>query len=63
MFKSVISSGQSALKACMIINGGGAAALLAFTSKIWTSQSTMASINELTLSILQNDYKKIITHN
>lgn len=52
MFKSVVNAGQSALKASMVINGGGAAALLAFTGKIWeTTTSTMVA-NSLTGSIL-----------
>lgn len=51
MFKSVVNAGQSALKASMVINGGGAAALLAFTGKIWeTTTSTMVA-NSLTGSI------------
>ncbi|WP_440886736.1 hypothetical protein [Vibrio sp. WZ-1] len=35
MFRSVITSGQAALKASMVINGGAAVALLAFMGKIW----------------------------
>ncbi len=34
MFRSVISSGANAVKAAMIINGGGAVALLTFASRI-----------------------------
>ncbi|NNN85795.1 hypothetical protein FKN93_17950 [Vibrio sp. A8-1] len=37
LFRSVILSGQSALKASMVINGGAAVALLAFMGKIWGS--------------------------
>ncbi|MEZ9923683.1 hypothetical protein AB4365_06470 [Vibrio breoganii] len=37
MFKSVIATGQAALKASMVVNGGAAVALLAFMGKIWNS--------------------------
>ncbi len=52
MFKSVITAGQAALKSSMIINGGAAAALLAFTGRIWTEGSTKLVTNTLSLSIL-----------
>ncbi len=52
MFKSVITTGQAALKSSMIINGGAAAALLAFTGKIWNEGSTVQVTNALTHSIL-----------
>jgi hypothetical protein len=51
MFKSVISSGQSALKSSMIINGGAAAALLAFTGKIWETSTSELVANSLSSSI------------
>ncbi|CAK2015994.1 MULTISPECIES: hypothetical protein [Vibrio] len=51
MFKSVIASGQTALKSSMIINGGAAAALLAFTGKIWIEGSNALVTNALTSSI------------
>ena len=51
MFKSVVASEQAALKASMIINGGAAAALLAFTGKIWTEGSNVLVTNALTSSI------------
>ena len=51
MFKSVITAGQSALKASMIVNGGAAAALLAFTGKIWETQTSEVVANSLTSSI------------
>jgi hypothetical protein len=35
MFRSVIESGQAALKAAFLVTGGGAAALLAFTGSVW----------------------------
>ncbi|SDU20302.1 hypothetical protein [Pseudomonas mandelii] len=37
MFRSVIVSGQIALKTSLLIGGGGAAALLAFASSAWKS--------------------------
>ena len=40
MFKSVITAGQSALKSSMVVNGGAAAALLAFTGKIWETNTS-----------------------
>ena len=51
MFKSVITTGQSALKSSMVINGGGAAALLAFTGKIWSTTTSPEVANSLTCSI------------
>ncbi len=52
MFKSVIATGQAALKSSMVINGGAAAALLAFTGKIWSEGSIVQVTNALTHSIL-----------
>ena len=34
MFRSVITTGQSALKATMLLNGGAAVAMLAFVGKL-----------------------------
>lgn len=51
MFKSVIAAGQSALKSSMFINGGAAAALLAFTGKIWETSTSEVVANSLTSSI------------
>jgi hypothetical protein len=51
MFKSVITAGQSALRASMVVNGGAAAALLAFTGKIWETSTTELVANSLTTSI------------
>jgi len=50
-FKSVILSGQSALKSCMVINGGAAVAVLAFTGKIWQTSVSYEVANALTTSI------------
>ncbi|MGB8951973.1 MAG: hypothetical protein WCC06_04825 [Candidatus Aminicenantales bacterium] len=38
MSKSIISAGQAALKASMLINGGAAVALLAFFGNIWSKE-------------------------
>lgn len=51
MFKSVITAGQSALKSSMVVNGGAAAALLAFTGKIWETNTSEVVANSLTSSI------------
>ncbi|VVD74081.1 hypothetical protein [Pandoraea commovens] len=42
MFKSVIEAGQTALKALMLINGGAAAALLAFCGNAITKGQSLA---------------------
>lgn len=52
MFKSVITAGQSALKASMIINGGAAAAVLAFTGKIWETSTSIVVANSLASTII-----------
>lgn len=52
MFKSVITAGQAALKAGMVVNGGAAVALLAFAGKIWETQTSQTVANSLTSSIL-----------
>ena len=51
MFKSVITAGQSALKSSMVVNGGAAAALLAFTGKIWETKTSEVVANSLTSAI------------
>jgi len=51
MFKSVISYGAAALKSAILINGGGAAALLAFIGNIWTKGIAQAAVGPLTSSI------------
>ena len=42
MFQSVTASGQSALKASFLINGGSAAALLAFIGTMWGQSQCLA---------------------
>lgn len=51
MFKSVILSGQSAIKFSMVINGGGAISLLAFIGKIWTDSLDSVLLESLAISI------------
>ncbi|MDZ4056165.1 MAG: hypothetical protein U1D69_04230, partial [Polynucleobacter sp.] len=51
MFRSVITAGQSALKSSMVVNGGAAVALLAFTGKVWETQTSEAVAGSLTSSI------------
>lgn len=51
MFRSVITTGQSALRSSMVVNGGAAVALLAFTGKIWETQTSEVVAGSLTTSI------------
>lgn len=43
MFKSVITTGQSALRAAMLLNGGAAVAMLAFVGKLVEHSSSSSS--------------------
>jgi len=43
MFRSVITTGQSALKATMLLNGGAAVAMLAFVGKLVEHDSTFST--------------------
>ena len=52
MFKAVITAGQSALKASMIINGGAAVALLAFAGRIWETTTSETVASSLTNGII-----------
>ncbi|MBU4232539.1 MAG: hypothetical protein KKD99_01505 [Proteobacteria bacterium] len=52
MFKSVIQTGQSALKISFIINGGAAVALLAFIGNIWTKMQGPEVVNDLISSLI-----------
>ena len=52
LIRSTVIAGQSALKAAMIINGGGAAALLAFTGNIWNKTTSNIIASGLTEAIL-----------
>ena len=51
MFKSVISSAQAALKACMVINGGAAVALLAFVGNLLGKNSKLDVASGLSFPI------------
>jgi hypothetical protein len=52
MLRSVILTGQNALKSSMLINGGAAVALLAFISHIWDKTLAMGTIEGLTEALL-----------
>lgn len=52
MFRSVIASGQIALKTALLVNGGAAVALLAFIGNIWSKTQPLAVAKGLTLSLL-----------
>lgn len=52
MLRSVIGNGQAALKSALLINGGAAAALLAFIGNIWTKDIATAAVAPLTNSII-----------
>jgi hypothetical protein len=52
LFRSVISSGQHALKTSILVNGGAAVALLAFVSNVWTKTQAPQVARALTLSIV-----------
>lgn len=51
MLRSVLAYGQTALKSAMLINGGAAAAILAFIGNIWAKGTAQASVALLTKSI------------
>ena len=51
LFRSVIGYGQAALKSAMLINGGAAAALLAFIGNIWIKGVSPDAVNSLTSAI------------
>jgi len=52
MLRSTISTGQSALKSALLINGGAAVALLAFIGSIWTSNNAAKALPEISLALL-----------
>lgn len=52
MLRAVIGYGQAALKSALLINGGAAAALLAFIGNIWAKGITAAAVVPLTNSIV-----------
>lgn len=46
LFKSVITSGQNTLRACMLLHGGAAVALLAFIGHLVANPSTKILVNQ-----------------
>jgi CHASE3 domain sensor protein len=51
-FRSVIQAGQAALKSAILINGGGAFALLAFLGHIWSTRPPGSMVALLPYSLL-----------
>ncbi|MEB7587098.1 hypothetical protein NGC36_17660 [Serratia rubidaea] len=51
-FKTVITAGANASRACMLINGGAAVALLAFMGNIWNKQTQIAAIAQIANGII-----------
>ncbi len=52
IIRSVFAYGQAALKSSILINGGAAAALLAFIGKIWSEETGQAAVNALTNALV-----------
>ncbi len=52
MFKSVILSGQTALKSSLLVNGGAAVAILGFFSKAWSNNVPDVVLKALPSSLL-----------
>jgi hypothetical protein len=52
MLRAVIAYGQATLKSTILINGGAAAALLAFIGNVWDSSLSSATVSGLTNSVL-----------
>ncbi len=52
MLRAVITYGQTTLKSTILINGGAAAALLAFIGNVWDSSLSSATVSGLTNSVL-----------
>ncbi|MDP1573204.1 MAG: hypothetical protein Q8K35_07550 [Thiobacillus sp.] len=52
MLRATITTGQSALKSALLINGGAAVALLAFIGSIWTSSNAEKALTEISLALL-----------
>lgn len=52
MLRSVITYGQEALKAAILINGGAAVAVLAFIGNIWTKGIAAAAVGSITESLV-----------
>ncbi|MAY43523.1 MULTISPECIES: hypothetical protein [unclassified Neptuniibacter] len=52
MFRSVITAGQAALKASLIINGGAALALLALLGKVWTGSEELSIAGDISGALI-----------
>jgi hypothetical protein len=52
MFNSVITAGQAALTSALLINGGAAAALLAFVGGIWSTPQSRGVVPSLAGALL-----------
>ncbi|MCO7512692.1 hypothetical protein NJH77_25965 [Serratia fonticola] len=51
-YRSVIAAGTNASKACMLLNGGAAVALLAFMGNIWNKENQIAAVSQISYGIL-----------
>lgn len=51
MFQAVLDYARDALKAAMLVNGGGAVALLAFIGKIWSEKGALGAVSPLACSL------------
>ena len=52
MLRTVINAGQAALRSSMLVNGGGAVAVLGFLSNAWTKGVPSAVLRDLPASLL-----------
>lgn len=52
MLRATITTGQSALKSALLINGGAAVALLAFIGNVWSSANTSRVLPEISTALL-----------
>ena len=52
MLRATITTGQSALKSALLINGGAAAALLAFIGSAWSSNKFGTALPEISAALL-----------
>jgi hypothetical protein len=52
MLRSVIATGQSALKSSLLINGGASVAILGFIGSVWSDQKTTVMLPSLSISLL-----------
>lgn len=52
MLRSVITTGQSALKSSLLINGGASVAILGFIGSVWSDSKTTSMLPSLSISLL-----------